>query len=108
MKVKSLKYDEEFIKNNPEIINELITLKEPIPRNINDAIDELYPNIHRQRLLLFGDDDEFMHQVREERFVARELGGVKAREYHNDLALEFIKKHPKFAPIIKEIKYIEI
>ena len=108
MKVRVLVFDKDFIKNNPELINELITLKEPIPMRIYDAIDEPYPNIHKQRLLLFGDDDDFMDQVREERFVSRELGAVESREYHNDLALGFIDKHPEFAPIIKEVKYIEV
>ena len=55
-----------------------------------------------------GDDEDFRKKVREERVVSRKLSPIEAREYHNDLALEFIKKHPKFAPIIKEIKYIEI
>ena len=108
MKVRSLIYDDNFVINNPNIINELISLKEPIPRNINDAISEHYPNIHKQRLLLFGDDYKFMNQVRKERFVARELGVIESREYHNDLALEFIDKHPEFAPIIKEVKYIDV
>lgn len=108
MKLRSLKYDEEFIKNNPEIINELINLKEPIPMRIHSIVSWYYPDINTRRSLVIGDDVELEIQVRQERFVARKLGGLKAREYHNDLALEFIKKHPKFAPIIKEIKYIEI
>ena len=113
MKVRVLVFDRDFIKNNPELMNELITLKEPIPMRIHSVIIDYYHDINTQRLLLFGDDDEFTDQVREERFVARGLlkqnkGAVKAREYHNDLALEFIKRHPEFAPILKEIKYVDI
>ena len=45
---------------------------------------------------------------REERFVARVLGHIEFREHHNDFALEFIDKHPEFATIIKEVKYIDV
>lgn len=108
MKVRSLKYDKSFIKNNPDIINKLISLKEPIPMRIRSIVSWYYQDINTQRLLLFGDDDEFMDKVREERFVARGLDPVESREYHNDLALEFIEKHPEFAPIIKEVRYIDV
>ena len=108
MKVRSLKYDKSFIKNNPDIINKLISLKEPIPLRISSIVSWFYPDMNTQRLLLFDDDDDFDNQEREERFVARGLGPVESREYHNDLALEFIEKHPEFAPIIKEVKYIEV
>ena len=38
MKVRSLKYDKNFIKNNPDIINKLISLKEPIPMRIHSIV----------------------------------------------------------------------
>lgn len=107
MKIRSLIYDKIFIKNNPDIINKLISLKEPIPMRIHSVIIDYYPKINRQRLLLFGDDNDFMDQVREERFIARELGAVESREYHNDLALDFIKKHSQFRPIISHVKVMD-
>lgn len=108
MKVRVLVFDKDFIKNNPELINELITLKEPVPMRIRSTVSWHYHEFNNQRSLLFTDDDEVINKEREERFVARELGAIESREYHNDLALEFIKRHPEFAPIIKEVKYIEV
>ena len=62
-------------------------LREPIPMRIRVMVMDYCPNFNRKR---------------------SDVVGVKAREYHNNLALEFIEKHPQFAPIIKEIKYIDI
>ena len=45
MKVKSLIIDELFIKNNPDIFNNLISLKAPIPWEIRSIIFEIYPDI---------------------------------------------------------------
>ena len=65
-------------------------------------------NFNRKRSDVIGEDEKLIKDIRQERVVARSLEGVKAREYHNNLAFEFIEKHPQFAPIIKEIKYIDI
>ena len=48
----------------------------------------------------------FLKFVKKDSF--QENDPLEAGEYHNDLALKFIKKHPEFAPIIKEIKYVEV
>ncbi|MBR2857788.1 hypothetical protein IKE96_01035 [bacterium] len=109
MKVRLLIFDENFINNIPKnLLNKLIHLKEPIPMRIRSVILDHYHDFNRQRFSLFGDDDKFMDQEREERFISRGLPPIESREYHNDLALEFIDKHPEFAPIIKEVKYIEV
>lgn len=109
MQVRSLVYDEKFLKNaDDSFFDELIHLKEPIPMNIKVILMDYVSNFNSKRSNAMGDDEDFRKKVREERVVSRKLSPIEAREYHNDLALEFIKKHPKFAPIIKEIKYIEI
>ena len=109
MKFRLLVFDESFIKNiSDNLLTKLIHLKEPIPMEIRNVILNHYPTFNRQRLLLFGDDKKFMNQVRKERFDSRKLNPIESREYHNNLALEFIDKHPEFAPIIKEVKYINV
>lgn len=109
MKVKALVFDEHFIKNiSNDLLNNLINLKEPIPMWIQSVVLDYFHDFNNQRLLLFGDDEEFIAKVREERLVSRKLPPVEAREYHNDLALDFIKRHPEFAPFIKEVKYLDV
>jgi hypothetical protein len=108
MKVRLLIFDEDFIKENPNIIESLTSLKEPIPMKIHERIIDYYPNFNKERSLLFGDDKIFMDIVREERFNARKLEPIESREYHNTLALQFINNHPEFAPILKEVRYIDV
>lgn len=83
-------------------------LREPIPMRIRVMVMDYCPNFNRKRSDVVGEDEKLIKDIRQERVVAKSLEGVKAREYHNNLALEFIEKHPQFAPIIKEIKYIDI
>ena len=90
-----------------ELMDELINLREPIPMRIRVMVMDYCPNFNRKRSDVIGEDEKLIKDIRQERVVARSLEGVKAREYHNNLALEFIEKHPQFAPIIKEIKYID-
>jgi hypothetical protein len=71
-------------------------------------IIDYIPNFNMKRNIAIGDDKKLVHKLREERFVARELPALESSEYHNDLALQFIENHPEFAPIIKEIKYVEV
>ncbi len=109
MKVRSLVFDFDFLKNaGNSFLEKLLYLKEPIPMNIKMVVMDYIPNFNDKRLAAFGDDKNFMKQIRKERLVSRKLNHIEAREYHNDLALKFIDKHPEFAPIIKEIKYINV
>ena len=109
MKVRALKSDDKFLENMPqELMDELINLREPIPMRIRVMVMDYCPNFNRKRSDVIGEDEKLIKDIRQERVVARSLEGVKAREYHNNLAFEFIEKHPQFAPIIKEIKYIDI
>lgn len=109
MKVRALKSDDKFLENMPqELMDELINLREPIPMRIKVMVMDYCPNFNRKRSDVVGEDEKLIKDIRQERVVAKSLEGVKAREYHNNLALEFIEKHPQFAPIIKEIKYIDI
>ena len=108
MKVRSLIFDEDFVKENSHLIIELISLKEPIPIMIRAVVLKFHHHFNRERLIRFGNDKRFMDQVRKERFVSKKLDSVEAREYHNNIALNFIEKHPEFSPIIKEVKYIDI
>lgn len=106
---KSLKSDDKFLENMPqELMDELINLREPIPMRIRVMVMDYCPNFNRKRSDVVGEDEKLIKDIRQERVVAKSLEGVKAREYHNNLASEFIEKHPQFAPIIKEIKYIDI
>ena len=109
MQVRSLVYDEKFLKNaDDSFFNELIHLKEPIPMNIKIILMDYVSNFNSKRSDAMDDDASFRRKVREERVVSRRLSPLEAREYHNDLALKFIEKHPEFAPIIKEVKYINV
>ena len=109
MKVRALKSDDKFLENMPqELMDELINLREPIPMRIRVMVMDYCPNFNRKRSDVIGEDEKLIKDIRQEIVVARSLEGVKAREYHNNLAFEFIEKHPQFAPIIKEIKYIDI
>ena len=109
MKVRALKSDDKFLENMPqELMDELINLREPIPMRIRVMVMDYCPNFNRKRSDVIGEDEKLIKDIRQERVVARSLEGVKAREYNNNLAFEFIEKHPQFAPIIKEIKYIDI
>ena len=109
MQVRSLVFDENFLKNAEDsFLNKFIYLKEPIPMYIRMVIMGFIPNFNNKRSEAFGDDKQFRKKAREERLISRKLSHIEAREYHNDLALDFIEKHPEFAPIIKEIKYINV
>lgn len=107
MQVRSLVYDEQFLKNaDDSFFDELIHLKEPIPMNIKIILMDYVSNFNSKRSDAMDDDIEFRRKVREERVVSRELSPIEASEYHNNLALEFIDKHPEFAPIIKEVNIL--
>ena len=109
MKVRRLIRNEDFLKNlSDNHIEKLITLNEPIPMRISSMLVDYIPNFNMKRDLFIGDDEEFAAKVRKERITARKLPSGVSGEYHNDLALEFIDKHPEFAPIIKEVKYINV
>lgn len=109
MKVRRLIRNEEFLKEIPEdFVEKLIELKEPIPMRIRSMVIDYIPNFNMRRAISIGENEELIQKIREERLNARELPSVESGEYHNDLALEFIKKHPEFAPIIKEIQYITV
>ena len=109
MQVRSLVYDETFLKNvDDSFLNKLIYLKEPIPMYIRSILMDYISNFNIKRSKAIGDDKQFRKRVREERLISRKLSPIEAREYHNNLALEFIDKHPEFAPIIKEVKYIYV
>ena len=109
MKVRCLIRNEDFLINMSEdYIEKLINLDEPIPMRIKAMVIDYIPNFNIRRSDFVGEDEEFISKIREERFISRELDTLEASEYHNDLALEFIDRHPEFAPIIKEIKYIDV
>ena len=109
MKLRSIFYDEEFLINMSEdFMRKFICLDDVIPMRINSIIMDYIPNWNIQRLDFIGDNDKFISKIREERFIARSLPSVERREYHNNLALDFIERHPEFAPIIKEVKYIDV
>lgn len=91
-----------------DYIEKLIHLDEPIPMRIKVILIDYIPDFNMRRFDFVGEDGEFISKIREERFISRELGPLEAGEYHNDLALDFIDRHPEFAPIIKEIKYIDV
>lgn len=107
MKVRALKSDDKFLENMPqELMDELINLREPIPMRIRVMVMDYYPNFNRKRSDVVGEDEKLIKDIRQERVIAKSLEGVKAREYHNNFALEFIEKHPQFAPIIKKLNIL--
>ena len=109
MKARCLIRNEDFLKNmSTSFIEELIRLDEPIPMRIKSMVIDFIPNFNMRRSDFVGEDEEFISKIREERFISRELDSLEAGEYHNYLALDFIDRHPEFAPIIKEIKYIDV
>ena len=109
MKARCLIRNEDFLKNmSTSFIEELIRLDEPIPMRIKSMVIDFIPNFNMRRSDFVGEDEEFISKIREERIMARKLGSLESGEYHNDLALDFIDRHPEFAPIIKEIKYIDV
>ena len=109
MKVRLLIFDIDFLKNaDDSFLENIVYLKEPIPLNIKRVVMDYIPNFNDKRLAIFGNDKHFMKQIRKERLVSRKLNPIEAREYHNDLVLDFIDKHAEFSPLIKEIKYIDV
>lgn len=62
--------------------------------NIKVVLMDYVSNFNSKRSNAMGDDEDFRKKVREERVVSRKLSHIEAREYHNDLALEFIEKTP--------------
>lgn len=109
MKVRSLIFDREFLKNaDDSFLEKILYLNEPIPMNLKMVVMDYIPNFNDKRLAVFGHDKNFMKQIRKERLISRKLNPIEAREYHNDLVLNFINKHSEFAPLIKEVKYMDI
>ena len=109
MKVRRLVRNEDFLKNIPiNLVEKLIALKEPIPMRIHSMVIDYIPNFNMRRAISIGENEELVQKLHEERFVARELPPLESAEYHNGLALQFIDSHPEFAPIIKEVRYIDV
>lgn len=89
-----------------ELMDELINLREPIPMRIRVMVMDYCPNFNRKRSDVIGEDEKLIKDIRQERVVARSLEGVKAREYHNNLALEFIEKHLSLHQLLKKLNIL--
>lgn len=101
-KLLYLKPNNDFIKKLPKAqVRRLVKLPEAIPSRIENMLNNNIPNFREERLLALDDDLENLEQ--EERAKTRTMDPVLAGEFRNNLALEFINKHPEFKDIIDKI-----
>ena len=105
MQLRSLISNEQFLENMPyRLIDELISIQEPIPINIKSMVMDYCFDFNLRRLLVINDNEELKANNSNERMACRKLSPIESREYSNELALDFIRKYPQFKPIISHVR----
>ena len=100
--------DEEFLENMPySLMDELISIEEPIPIRISSMVMDYCFDFNLRRVLIIEDNQYLKENYRNERMACRKLPPAESREYHNDFALDFIRKYPQFRPIISHVKIMD-
>ena len=61
----------------------------------------------KNKILVIEDNEHLKANHRKERMTARKLPAAESREYHNELALDFIRKYPQFKPIVSHVKIMD-
>lgn len=108
MQLRSLIRDEQFLQTMPySLMDELISIKEPIPMRIKSMVMDYCFNFNSRRVLVIEGCDDLKANNSNERMICRNLPAIESREYHNDLALKFIRKYPQFKPIISYVKIMD-
>ena len=106
MLLRSLIRDEKFLQNMPPgFTAELISIKEPIPLRIKSMVDDYY---HFDFRIFVIENNEYLKaNIRNERMTSRRLPAGESREYHNEVALDFVRRYPQFKPIISHVKIMD-
>lgn len=108
--IKYVRYNIDFIKNmSEELLEELITLDEPIPDNFQSWILDHNPNFRKGRSEFIGRHNKILEQTWENRYKTDQLVRKSVREYlafQLEEDIGFIKKYPQFKPIIDHIEYV--
>ena len=105
MQLRSLIRDEEFLENVPQsLMNELISIKDPIPIRISSMVMDYCFEFNLRRVLVIETNKYLKENFQNERIACRKLSPIESREYSNELALEFIRKYPQFKPIISHVR----
>ncbi|MBR3141134.1 MAG: hypothetical protein IKF11_09785 [Methanobrevibacter sp.] len=105
MQLRSLIRDEEFLENVPQsLMNELISIKDPIPIRISSMVMDYCFEFNLRRVLVIENNKYLKENFQNERIACRKLSPIESREYSNELALEFIRKYPQFKPIISHVR----
>ncbi len=86
---------------------ELISIKEPIPMRIKSMVMDYCLDFNLRRVLVIESNDYLKENNRNERMICRKLPPAQSREYHNELALNFIREYPQFRPIISYVKVMD-
>ena len=108
MQLRSLIRDEKFLQTMPHsLMNELISIEEPIPSRIKSMVMDYCPNFNFRRVLVIENNEDLKANNRKERMTYRKLPPGESREYRNDLALDFIRKYPQFKPIVSHVKIMD-
>ena len=108
MQLRSLIRDEEFLENVPQsLMNELISIKDPIPIRISSMVMDYCFEFNLRRVLVIENNKYLKENFQNERIACRKLSPIESREYSNELALEFIRKYPQFKPIISHVKIMD-
>ena len=106
--LRSLIRDEEFLENMPpRLMNELISIKYPIPIRIKSMVMDYIVEFNLRRLIAINDNEDLKGSETKEKIICRKLSPAESREYSNELALEFIRKYPQFKPIISHVKIMD-
>lgn len=107
LELRSLIRDEQFLQSMPySLMEELISIKEPIPMRIKSMVMDYCFDFNLRRVLVIEGSDDLKADNSNER-ICRKLPPIESREYHNDLALNFIRKYPQFKPIISHVKIMD-
>ncbi len=108
MQLRSLIRDEEFLENMPKtLMNELILVNDPIPIRIRSMVIDYIVEFNLRRLIAIEEHKYQNVQNYDERLICRKLPPAESREYHNELALNFIRKYPQFKPIISHVRLMD-
>ena len=89
------------------LMDELISIEEPIPMRIKSMVMDYCFDFNLRRVLVIEDNQYLKNNHRNERIICRKLPPAESREYHNELALNFIRKYPQFKPIIRHVKIMD-
>lgn len=108
MQLRSLIRDENFLQSMPQsLMNELISINDPIPTRIKSMVMDYCFEFNLRRSIVIEGNEYLKENHRNERMICRKLPALESREYHNEFALDFIRKYPQFKPIISYVKIMD-